>query len=263
MADVRVVGLGLRPGHRTVETEAALRECSEVFYLEGWELPELEALAPRVTRLFLYAEGEGRRSVYHEIAARVVGAALENPPVGFAMQGHPGVGCYTTTLLRDLCRVLGLEIEVLPGISALAALLADLGVDPLVRGLQLYEATDLLLRRRPLLADVPALIWQVGTVESLLYTARPSRPERFVRLRNHLRQFYPATHPVAILYSDSGHLQAARVDVALEELPQSADLLHPGVTLFLPPAAERAIQDQALLEVLADPAHLERVTRDP
>jgi precorrin-3B methylase len=263
MADVRVVGLGLRPGHRTVETEATLRECNEVFYLEGWELPELEALAPRVTRLFPYAEGEGRRSVYHEIAARVVDAALAHPPVGFAMQGHPSVGCYTTALLRDLCRVLGLEIEVLPGISALAALLADLGVDPLVRGLQLYEATDLLLRRRPLLVDVPALIWQAGTVESLLYTARPNRPERFIRLRNHLRQFYPPTHPVAILYSDSGRMQSARDDVALDELPQHAERLHAGVTLYVPPAAERAIQDPGLLEVLADPEHLVRVTRDP
>ena len=45
MADLRVVGLGLRPGHLTAETEAVLRECREVLYVEGWELPEIEKLA--------------------------------------------------------------------------------------------------------------------------------------------------------------------------------------------------------------------------
>jgi hypothetical protein len=58
-------------------------------------------------------------------------------------------------------------------------------------------------------------------------------------------------------------LTAPRPHRALDELPQHADLLHPGVTLFVPPAAERAIQDPSLLELLADPEHLARITRDP
>jgi uncharacterized protein YabN with tetrapyrrole methylase and pyrophosphatase domain len=262
MADVVVVGLGLRPGHLTAEAAAALRRCRETFYVEGSELPHVEALAPRATRLYPYAEGSARVPAYHEMAARVIAAALDHPPVAFAMQGHPGVGCYATALLRDLCRLLDLALEVQPGISALAALLADLGVDPLVRGLQLYEASDLLLRRRPLAADVPALLWQVGSVESVLHSARPSRPERFARLTQHLLQFYPADHSVAILYAASQRAPAQRADVALRELPQHASLLHAGVTLFLPPAAERPIHDPALLALLADPAHLARITRD-
>jgi precorrin-3B methylase len=262
MADVVIVGLGLRPGHLTAEAAAALRRCRETFYVEGWELPHVEELSPRATRLYPYAEGSARTPAYHEMAARVIAAALDHPPVAFAMQGHPGVGSYATALLRDLCRLLDLELEVQPGISALAALLADLGVDPLVRGLQLYEASDLLLRRRPLVPDVPALLWQVGSLESVLHSARPSRPERFTRLTQHLLQFYPPDHPVAILYCDTGHAPARRSEAPLRELPQRAPLLHAGVTLFLPPAAERPIQDPELLALLADPAHLARITRD-
>lgn len=262
MADVFVVGLGLRPGHLTAETARTLERCRETFYVEGWPLPHVEAIAARATRIYPYAEGGNRTPVYHEMAARVVAAALDHPPVAFAMQGDPTVGCYATTLLRDLCRLLDLELEVQPGISALAALLAELGLDPLVRGLQLYEACDLLLRRRPLLPDVPALVWQAGCVESVLYSARPSRPERFERLTRHLLQFYPPEHPVSILYCDNERVAPQRREVLLQELPAHAERLHAGVTLFLPPAAERPIQDAELLAVLADPAHLARITHD-
>src|SRR5206468_3187411 len=93
----------------------------------------------------------------------------------------------------------------LPGVSALDALLADLRLDPVVHGLQMYEATDVLLRRRPLQSDVPAVLWQIGPIETCLHSQAVSLPGRFARLVAHLRHFYPARreagcfppHPVA------------------------------------------------------------------
>ena len=137
------------------------------------------------------------------MAIRVVEAALDHPPVTFAIHGHPLIAVHPPFLVLEMANALGLRVEVLPGISAIDTLLADLRIDPVVHGVQMYEATDLLLRRRPLQNDVPAIIWQVGTLETGLHSQRVSRPERFARFLAHLRQYYPAAAP------GGGHLLLA------------------------------------------------------
>ena len=59
----------------------------------------------------------------------------------------------------------------------------------------------LLLRRRPLQPDVPALIWQIGNLETTLHSSRPSAPARFERLVAHLESFYAPEHPVYVVYA--------------------------------------------------------------
>ena len=48
--------------------------------------------------------------------------------------GHPGVFVYASHEAVRRCRLEGLPARMLPGISAEDCLLADLGVDPGVRG---------------------------------------------------------------------------------------------------------------------------------
>ena len=139
-------------------------------------------------------------SAYEHMAARVVEAALDHPPVTFAIHGHPLVAAHPPFLVLELAKALELAVEVLPGISAIDTILADLRLDPVVHGVQMYEATDLLLRRRPLQPDVPAIIWQIGPLETALHSDRVSKPERFTRFVGHLRQFYPARHEVVAIY---------------------------------------------------------------
>lgn len=265
--DVYVVGLGIRgPQQVTAETERALRACREVLFVdtgvgaEAW----LAERCARVTPLYAsYQPGAIRLEAYHAMAARTLEAALAHPPVAFAMQGHPLVGAYAPVLIRDLAGLLGLEVRVLPGISALACLLDVLELDPLLEGLHLHEATDLLLRRRPLQPDVPTLIWQVGALETRLHTLRPSRPARFARFLAHLLGFYPPTHPVVAVCAAPHPLMDDQVlRFALADLPAQAEALHPGFTLYLPPAVRRPVHDPALLALVDDPAHLARITRE-
>lgn len=267
MADIHLLGLGiLTPDHVTRETERLLGSVNEVLTLDTgiatgvW----LGSLCPRVTPLFAesYAVGQNRLSAYHHMAARVVDAALARAPVAFAIQGHPLVGVTAPRLIRRLADVLGLTVETQPGISALDCLLVELGLDPLVDGLQMVEATDMLLRRRPLDPTMPALVWQVGAVESVLYSRRRSAPRRFERLRAHLLRMYPTGHPVAALYASPHPLvPTERIEFALGQIGEVAERLHAGHTLWLPPAQTRAVADTALLREITDPAHLARITR--
>ncbi|UCE58731.1 MAG: hypothetical protein JSU63_14960, partial [Phycisphaerales bacterium] len=160
MADIYIVGLGvLNVDHVTRETERVIRRSNEVLYVDTGVATQayLEGLCPRVTPLFAtsYEEDEHRLNAYHHMAARVLEAALDHPPVTFAMHGHPIVGVYAPFLIRDMAGLLDLEVLVLPGVSAMDCLFAELMVDPCIVGMQMYEATDLLLRRRPLQTDVP------------------------------------------------------------------------------------------------------------
>jgi hypothetical protein len=267
MPEIYIVGLGIvNVDQITREAERAIRECHEVLYLDTGIATRqfLEGLCPRVTGLYetSYVEGAHRLEAYGHMAARVVDAALDHPPVAFAVQGHPVVGMQAPILIRDMAAALGLSVKVLPGISAMDCLFAELMIDPCLSGLQMYEATDLLLRRRPLQPDVPALIWQVGAIETRLHTMSRSRPERFERLRAHLVRFYPPTHVVSAVFAAPHPLMNSRIiPFALEAIGRHAAELHAGYTLYIPASGIRPIEDQELLSRIDSRQWLHQITR--
>lgn len=266
-ADISIVGLGVcNVDHITRQVERAVGRAREVLYVDTG--PATRAwLAGRCSALTdLYAEsyrvGGVRADAYRHMAVRTVEAALDHAPVCFAMFGHPTVGAQAPSLIASMARELSLTVEVLPGVSAMAALFADLLLDPCARGLQMYEATDLLLRARPLQPDVPALIWQVGNLETRLHTDRASRPERFDRFVRHLRATYPADHEITLYFASPHPMMRAQVPrVRLADLRAHAHRLHHGVTLYIPPVGIRPIADPHLAAVVDDPEHLGRHTR--
>lgn len=265
MADIYIAGLGIRSvAQVTRETEHAFRRCREILFVDGglataeW----LGTLGPEVTPLYSesYAEAGARRMGYRTMAARVVSAALDHPPVAFAMHGHPMVGASAPQLIVAAAEALDLRVDVLPGISALDSLSADLRFDPVANGLQMFEATDMLLRRRPIQTDLPLILWQVGNVESCLHTARPSRPERFERLEAYLRTFYPAEHSATAVFSSQHPLAPAAIETfAIGAFQAAAPHLHAGVTVFIPALGQRPIVDAELLGLLESAEHLRRI----
>jgi len=266
MTNVWIAGLGVRGVEQlTRETERALRASREVLYLDAGVAtrPYLQSLCPRVTSLYeqSYSEHQARLNAYEHMAIRVVEAALDHPPVTFLVHGHPLVAVDAPFLVLEMAQALELQVEILPGISSLDALLVDLRLDPVVHGVQMYEATDLLLRRRPLQNDVPAIIWQIGPLETALHSQRISRPERFARFVAHLRQFYPPWQQVTAIYSSPHPVLPPQIlRFALQDMGRHAEQLHAGFTLYVPPALGRSVQDYDLLGKLYSVEHLKNIT---
>ncbi|MFE7313573.1 hypothetical protein ACFU7T_10765 [Streptomyces sp. NPDC057555] len=136
-----------------------------------------------------------------------------------------------------MLRAEGVPAMMLPGVSALDCLFADLGVDPGTMGCQEVEATDLLLRRRTLLTDSHLVVWQVACVGDLgfRFGGFDNGDNRQV-LVAYLEKFYPPDHQVT-------HYSAAQYAVcgptirtlALRDL---RDEYLTGVsTLYVPPLA--------------------------
>jgi hypothetical protein len=266
MTGIWIAGLGLQTtGQITREVEVAIRSSREVLYLDTGVATRsfLEPLCPRVTALYdeSYSAERPRVGAYRHVAARVVEAALDHPPVTFAIHGHPLVAAQPPFLILELASALDIGVTVLPGISAIDTILADLRLDPVVHGLQMYEATDLLLRRRPLLPDVPALIWQIGPLETCLHSMAVSQPERFSRLVAHLRQYYPPRHEVVAIYcSPHPILPPEILRFAMEDMGEHARRIHAGFTLYVPPSCSRTIQDYDVLAKLYSVDHLRSIT---
>jgi hypothetical protein len=76
----------------------------------------------------------------------------------------------------------------------------DLGLDPGLAGLQVYEATSLITKERQLQIDVPLIILQMDTLGSAVFS-HDTLHDYFEAFQNHLLKFYPASHEVTALFS--------------------------------------------------------------
>jgi tetrapyrrole methylase family protein/MazG family protein len=124
--------------------------------------PALSQLAERREVVFcddLYERGETFEEVYDAIARRVLGAS-EAGPVVYAVPGSPLIGEFAVGLILAS----GEEVTLLPGESFVDAVLAEVGYDPLDRGLQILNGHHL---PDPLVLDKPTVIGHLDRPEIL------------------------------------------------------------------------------------------------
>jgi hypothetical protein len=158
--------------------------------------------------------------------------------------------------------LLNLRVRVYPGVSSLDGLFIDLQLDPATQGLQMYEATDLILCDRPLQTDVPCFIWQVSAVESALFSSARSKRERFLRLEGHLLKFYRPNHTAYAVTTSTYPLVPFRMkEIQLANFATDFAALPYGDMLYIPPQdAPRAIANQTWLRQLTSVDHLREIT---
>jgi precorrin-3B methylase len=253
--DIAIVGLGIVGVHQiTREVEETIRRCRQTFVVDGGfgVVPYLKSICSEVTSLIpFYEKGKSRLPTYRRMAAEVVNAAIAGPPVCFASYGHPLVYCYPAVLIQRAAKLLNLRVKIFPGISSLDTLLVDLGIDFAADGLQMYEATDILLRHRPIQNDVACVLWQANVVAEPTYETDRRSAEHFLALQNYLLEFYPPKHPVTLVFSKTFPLLRSIVETyQLDTLAAELERGPQGGNLYIPPLRKREIKDRDLLEKL-------------
>jgi precorrin-3B methylase len=254
--DIAIVGLGIVGVHQiTREVEETIRRCRHIFVIDpGFGVvPYLERICANVTNLIpFYERGKSRLLTYRRMATAVINAAIVGSPVCFASYGHPSVFCYPTELIRRASKLLNLRIETFPGISSLDTLMVDLGIDFAADGVQMYEATDLLLRRRPIQTDVACVLWQTSVLAEPTYETRRRSVEHFLRLQNYLLEFYPREHSITLVVSKTFPLLRSLVETyQLESLAIELERGPQAGTLYIPPLHRRPIQDHQIFRALS------------
>lgn len=201
-----VVGTGIDvTNHLAPGATVAIRAAETVFYVLADPVAALrvEALNPQARSLDgFYAPGKDRRITYEEIVEAVVAEALVGKDVCLVAYGHPGVFAWAAHEAVSRVRSAGLPAQMLPAISALDCLYADLGIDPGSSGLQAYEASKFLAARPPVDTRATLVLLQVGMLGETGGAPTGASAERFPLLAELLRELYGPTRP-CVLYEAS------------------------------------------------------------
>jgi len=107
----------------------------------------------------LYESSQRFEDVYRAITDRVL-AAAEEQPVVHAVPGSPAIGEFAVRRILEAAP----GSQVIPGESFVDAVLAEVGYDPLDRGLQIINGHEL---PDPLILDKPSIIGHLDTAATL------------------------------------------------------------------------------------------------
>jgi Tetrapyrrole (Corrin/Porphyrin) Methylases len=196
-----IVGSGIRPGlHTTREAIRRIESADKVLYLlaeitpAGWLAdlnPSAEALDP------IYEPDRPYAEVYEEIVATILEHVRKPQDVCVVFYGHPGVFDRTSHDAVKQARAEKFPARILPGITAEDCLYVDLEIDPGASGMQSFDATDFLVRRRTPDTSVPMILWQVGNIGGSRTTGEIRR-EGLEILAERLTELYGAGHELVV-----------------------------------------------------------------
>src|SRR5207248_8937527 len=165
----------------------------EVLYLLADPVAALrvETLNPRASSLdHFYGPTKPRRETYAEIVDAIVGVVTGGARVCVVLYGHPGVFALPGHEAIARVRAAGLAARMLPAVSALDCLLADLGIDPATTGLQTYEASYFFARRPAVDPRATLVLLQVGMLGERGGAATEAVGPRFRLLLERLAELY-------------------------------------------------------------------------
>jgi precorrin-2 methylase len=185
-----------------------------------------------------YADGEERLAVYARIVDDILDAVRGGANVCVAFYGHPGIFVTPSHEAVRQARAEGHPARMLPAVSAVDCLFADLGVDPASSGCLLYEATDFLSRDRVPDVDAMLVLWQVGALGVRDVRDAPD-PRAVDRLVAHLGRFYAHEHPTAVYEASPYPVAGPRIEwTTVGEL--AGVPLRTVSTLYVPPGSRAA-----------------------
>ena len=249
-AHLTVVGSGMQAGRDLSPTALhCIANAEKVLELVGdpATLLWLRKLNPTVESLAgFYSPKKPRLRTYQEMTDRILSFIMKGMDVCVVTYGHPGFSVYASHKAIERARGMGIEATMLPAVSSVDCLIADLGFDPVVDGLAIYDATDFLVRRHRFDANSSLVLTQIAVTCERGYKEQGVYPRAGLRAlaaklartygREHMSVIYeastvpiakPVIRPIAI-----GKLGSARVTVAS--------------TLYVPPRGRAPIDKQML-----------------
>ena len=250
-ADITIVGVGLLGiAHMSREAEDAVRTARVVFcstYNAGIA-EHVRSLHPgvdlRSSEENEYRVGMHRPDMYRRMATVVLDTAREGPGVVMLAPGSAVVIDLVTQLVLDGARDAGLRARVLPGISSIESVLAEVQYD-VSAGVQVVLAQKLVLQRKVLDPTVAAIVMQPAYFDTLHFAGAPcSRSGRFDALEEQLARTWSRDVPMALVITPTHGEPAASVFwLRLGSLGRAHRALSPRHTLFIPPERAAPVDD--------------------
>lgn len=265
-----VIGSGIEAVGFTAADEMLIREADHVFFCVADPATSvwLKALRPDAYDLYvLYDDTKLRHLTYMQMTEAILHYVRAGQKVVAVYYGHPGIFVLSTHRAVRIARREGHRATMRAGVSALDTLCADLGVDPSQPGMQTFEATDMLIRRRVPDTGLHLVLWQVGLIGELGYRRHGYLNSGFGVLLDYLEEVYGAAHPV-INYVGSRY---PGTDPVIDEhtvhslrQPEAQATVTAISTFYLPPRDGRPVDEEMLRRLgLLQPGQTARTPPGP
>jgi hypothetical protein len=220
----------------TLETLEVLKSVNVVYHLTARHA-DLCAINPHTRDLNdQYFKAGLREDIYASMAQYLVGAARTEGPIALALDGNPMFFSDISWMTSAFARKEGLTVEALPAVSCIDVLPMQLGFEPADLGLQIFEATQMVLYNLIINAYLSTLVLQIAYFMERVTTPMPERPAgSFDCLVTHLLKFFPPHHPAIFIQSAySAERPTVTFSTQVGSIDQCRNRMASGMTLYLP-----------------------------
>jgi len=163
-----IVGTGIKAvSHFSLETIGHIKSADSVFYHanSGVTATYIRELNPSAIDLYeYYGEGKERNVTYVQMAELMLREVRRGRYVVGILHGHPGFFVKAGRRALAIADLEGHATRLLPGISAIDCLIADLRIDPGYVGLQILKASHILRKNGTPATNNHLALIQVGSV---------------------------------------------------------------------------------------------------
>ncbi len=234
-----VVGVGIEWASQTTgAARSAIERADRVLFAVTNPLAArwIRSLNANADALAYPRDGRPRQQIYDAMVETILTDLRKGGRLCVAFYGHPGVLVAAGHQAIRRARVEGHTAWMLPAVSALDCLFADLGIDPGERGLQIDEASVFLRRRSTVDPRLPLVLHQIALVDNHgPYDPRQASAigRGLERLRAKLAKAFPPDHELIIYEAATDPLRAPRIE-AIELAELAAAAVSEISTLYVP-----------------------------
>jgi hypothetical protein len=232
-----VAGTGITSiAHLTLEAVSAIEKSDTIFFLVADQLTInwlLEKRSDAISLYHHYEDGKDRIESYEGMVEEILTEVRLEKEVLAIFYGHPGVFVYPSHVAIEKAKKEGFYARMLPGISADACMIADIGVDPATHGWQAYEATYFLVNNIKIDISSPLILWQIGVVGDLKFSPGDFNKKALLQIKDKLNELYGRKHSACIYEaSEFSVLRPKILWTSIGEIEENQ--LTPISTLFIP-----------------------------
>jgi tetrapyrrole methylase family protein/MazG family protein len=274
MPQIIVAGLGPGAWEQVTLEVKTLLDAASTIYLRTSTHPTANHLPAHLdvrTFDYLYEREEQFERIYRQIAEELISLASSgtSDPIIYCVPGHPAIGEASVRHLRSLASDAGITLTLVAGLSFIEPVCTALGTDPLERGLQIVDGTDLAgygthtTNNRKSKIRVPS--GRPKSEEAFLFSpySLPVEPDSFPAVAGLspmypvllcqvysdrvasackliLMERYPDEHPVTVVLNAGVPGQERVIHTALAELDRNHGINHLAC-VYLPPLEPLAL----------------------
>src|SRR6185436_15276115 len=261
--DIALTGIGIGGFEQTtLQTLEAFKKARIIFHLTSYHR-QLKKYCKQVVNLEKeYWTGESDQVVYPRMANIVLDEAKKGSRVVMVGDGHPAYYDDVTWDIYRRGRRRGLNVKILPAISAIDSMAANCGLEINTGGFQIYDATTILAINQELNPHIDTLIMQIGWFgTSLVADIKHSKKGRFKPFVDYMLQFYPADQPVRVMEAPYTERDAPVViSTKLGSLDQHHKKIMPIMSMFIPALpVDAESENEEFIKSTVDVDHLKEM----